>query len=239
MKRASFMLRLHVIFLALLLNLLFSGCTSLKYYPSETCNSQAYVQSILLDHITGRYGSGAPVRLAVIPFSTPANLSRFTDQRPGLNNLLAWQVQAGLLKTGELPIVEVLNRQDWPGKKDEFFTGNHGALAQARAAGYDIILIGLLEPSRDVSELTAYTKVIEVESGITLWYGRSNTQSYKNSANKILSNLYLTKRHPNQMDYMDDLVSKLSECIVSAVMSEQLEADMDQSPIISIGSRSW
>lgn len=221
--------------MALFLGLLFNGCSSLNYYPNETCNSQAYVHSILLDHITSRFGSGAPVRLAVIPFSTPANLSRFSDQRPGLGNVLAWQLQSALLKTGELPIVEVLNRQDWPGKKEEFFTGNHGALAQARSAGYDIILVGALEVAHDASRLSAVAKVIEVESGITLWYGQTSARSYKDVTNRITSDLLLTKRQPNQMDYMHDMVNKLSACLAEAIMSERIETETGGSSFFSFG----
>lgn len=163
------------------------------------------------------------MRLAVIPFSAPANLSRHSDQRPALTDSLAWKIQAGLLQSAELPIVEVLNRQDWPGKKEEFFTGNHGALAQARSAGYDMILVGLLEPATDIRIMTAHTKVIEVESGITLWYGQSRVRSLDDQINKIGSGLHLIDRQPNQLRYFEGLSADLADCIVKAILSENVE----------------
>ena len=175
--------------------------------------------------------------MAVIPYSTPANLSRQSDQRPGLSNLLAWQIQSELLRSAELPIVEVLNRQDWPGKKDEFFTGNYGAITQARAAGYDIILVGVLEPTNSIDKMTVYTKVIEVESGITIWYAQTSAQSFENKRNRVASNLHITRREPDQMRYIQTLTNTLANCVVFSILNDELETNREEYRKPTLGTR--
>src|SRR4051812_36516187 len=117
------------------------SCSFLYNRYAESCNSHAYLQRGLYAYINSRYHYNSPVRMAIIPFSVPANISADNSERPGLGNELAWKIHAQLLATGQIPIVEVLNRQDWPNKKEEFFTGNFGAIAMAREAGYDLLMV--------------------------------------------------------------------------------------------------
>jgi hypothetical protein len=115
--------------------------------------------------------------MAVVPFSAPENISSYGVEHPGSGNRLAWRLHGALLSHGAAPIVEVFNRQDWPGKKEEFFTGNFGAIALAREAGYDLVMVGSIEELRSLQTLAAYSKIIETESGITVWYGRHQVSS--------------------------------------------------------------
>jgi len=158
--------------------------------------------------------------MAVIPFSTPANISTYDRERPGLGEQLAWKVHAELLKTGQIPIVEILNRQDWPGKKEEFFSGNFGAIAFARDADYDFVFIGRLEPIRNTDTLEISTKLIETDSGITVWYGKSSAYTNRRTIQQAASALWIEDRRPDLI-YSDILIDELSRCIVRGALEEQ------------------
>jgi hypothetical protein len=114
------------------------------------------------------------VRVGIIPFSAPVNIAYAGSEFPGLGMELTEELQRRLMETGALPIVEILNRQDWPGKKEEFNTGNFHALVMARDAGYDLIIVGSVERVNDLKTLAAMVRLIEVESGTTVYVGRSS-----------------------------------------------------------------
>ena len=214
---------LHVNTLTLMAAFLLSGCSHLPfiggpYYP-EQCKTHAYLENGLGSVLTQRFHSNAPVRLAIIPFSTPAGIAYQNADLPGLGNRIAWNVHALLLKSGEAPIVEVLNRQDWPGKKEEFFTGNFGALAQAREAGYDLVLVGYLEPMHSLDEMTAESKLIEVESGMTIWYGQNTASTWRGDRNRVMAHLGITDRRPDLI-YNHELVEALSACVADSVVHD-------------------
>lgn len=160
--------------------------------------------------------------MAVIPFSVPANISTFSTDRPGLGNELAWEVHARLLETQSIPIVEVLNRQDWPGKRDEFFSGNFGAISVAREAGYDLVMVGYVAPVQSLNRLSAHTKIIEVESGITLWYGETVVVSDRSWMSPLKSTIFYDNTVPNQLTTTQQ-AHKLAKCIAKDVTSEKLE----------------
>jgi hypothetical protein len=131
---------------------------------------------------------------------------------PGLGNELAWAVQRELLSTEIFPVVELLNRQDWPGKKEEFFTGNFGAISYARDAGYDLVLVGYFEPQERLDTWTIHTKLIEIDSGITLWYGTSRVSTSRKDMEEVSSTLGLTNRRPDLL-YTNALLSEAAACI--------------------------
>lgn len=210
---------LSVKILALLSASLLSACSYINEHYTEQCNSHAYTRAVLSDFLTSRFHSNAPVRMAVIPFSVPANLSGYDTERPGLGNKLAWEVQAQFLHSGQVPIVEVLNRQDWPAKKEEFFTGNFGALAAAREAGYDLVFLGYLDPLRSLDSMNISTKLIEVESGITVWYGDTGVVTYAPELRKTKAALPWQRLDPSVVD-SNALVERLARCVVKAVTSE-------------------
>ncbi len=159
-----------------------------------------------------RFTPKSPVRTGVIPFVVPANLSARSAQQPGLGNQLAWAVHRDLLETGIFPIIEVLNREDWPRKKEEFFTGNFGALAFARDAGYDMIVVGYLDEIKRLDTWRLHTKVIEVASGTTLWYGTSEVYTTRADLLETSSTIGLTDRRPD-MQYSIQLLDAASSCI--------------------------
>jgi hypothetical protein len=162
--------------------------------------------------INQRFTPQTPVRLGVVPFDTPANLAYRDDENPGIGNRIAWGVQQALLATEVFPIVEPLNRQDWPRKKEEFFAGNFGALAAARAAGYDLLLLGNIEPITRIDEYIIHSKVLDVESGITLWHGTSQVVSSRADMLAVSSSLGLTDERPDLVP-TDSLIREAAECI--------------------------
>lgn len=182
-------------------------------HTTEYCNSRAYIQQGLNEFINKRFGSKSPVRLGVVPFTVPANLTANRRELPGLGNTLAWRVQAWMLENGSVPMVEVLPREDWPGKRDEFFTGNHGAIRMARDAGFDLVLVGLVNEMTSLDTLSASVKIIETESGITVWYGTVDAISARQSVDRNVSWLGITDRKPAEFHY-EPLVEKLAKCIV-------------------------
>lgn len=183
------------------------------------CKNRAYSRMVLADFLSTRFHSHAPVRLAVMPFSVPANLSAYNSERPGLGNQLAWDARAELVRAQAAPIVEVLNRYDWPGKKDEFFTGNYSALATAREAGYDLVLIGYLEPMHSLNEMVLYSKLIEVESGITVWNGQSTVSRATSLWGHTKEFLDLERRVPSSMQF-EPMLELIVRCMVQGITDE-------------------
>jgi hypothetical protein len=106
----------------------------------------------------------------------------------------------------------VLNREDWPRKKEEFFTGNFGALAFARDAGYDMIVVGYLDEIKRLDTWRVHTKVIEVASGTTLWYGTSEAFTTRADLLETSSTVGLTDRRPDML-YSIELLDSVSACI--------------------------
>ena len=198
-----------------------SGCVFINSRYGESCKTHAHVRVALADYLNRRYHSNSPVRLAVIPFSAPANLTAYNVERPGIGNQLAWRLQALFLADGSVPLVEILNRQDWPGKKEEFFTGNFGAIQAARQAGYDLVLLGLIEPPSGGDTLLVHSKLIEPESGVTLWYGTIESWTRRPEMASLLNTIYLQDKDPSQT-YLKDLVEKSARCTVKAITNEEM-----------------
>ena len=210
----------RVIILALVITSL-NGCVVLRERYGEQCKMRAYVQNPLADYISTRFQTRSPVRLAVIPFSTPANVAAYDNEHIGLGNQLSYSVQAQLLQSGQVPMVEVLNRQDWPGKKEEFFTGNYGAISIAREAGYDLVLVGLVEPLASLSQMRAYGKLIDVENGVTVWYGETSATTNRGEFNQLGARLGIEDRRPDKL-YSGELSDKLAECFTHNLLADRV-----------------
>jgi hypothetical protein len=197
-----------------------TSCAYLKDHTLDQCKTHAYVETVIADYLSTRYQSNSHVRMGIIPFAVPANLTQKPFQYRGLGNEIAFQIQAHFLNEEVIPISEVLNREDWPGKKDEFYTGNFGALSQAREAGYDLIFVGNIDAYNPFGELTASTKLIEVESGVTLWYGKTTAYTHRRDYMRGADYLNLEDRKPSET-FGEVLTSTLTKCIVKEVLSEE------------------
>jgi hypothetical protein len=174
---------------------------------------------VFADYISSRYHSKSPVRVGVIPYSVPANIATDGAQLPGLDNQLAWGIQQTLLLSQEVPIVEVFNRMGWPNKKNEFFSGNHDAIQYGRQANYDFIVVGYVPSTTDLEHLSAFTKVIEVESGITLHYGKSTLSG--NDPGFMRDGFWpFDTRRPDKIQ-LRSMTDGLPRCIVMGILDEE------------------
>lgn len=218
MKRLNLSKFFGVTFLTPVVALL-TACSYIHNQYGETCNYRAYTQNELSEFLSKRFHSNAPVRMAIIPFSTPANLT-VPRNTAGLNNDLAWKVHAEFLTRNKIPIVEVFNREDWPGKREEFFTGNFGAISTSREAGYDLVMVGYLENTSSLDTMAAYTKLIEVESGITVWYGKTVASTSRPLLQTIESRMWLDNTRPDLL-YTEPLIEELAHCIVEGIAHEE------------------
>jgi hypothetical protein len=199
-----------------------AGCAFLGNHVGEWCNTRAYVRTDLTAYIDQRFTPKSPVRVGVIPFEVPANLSARSAQMPGLGNQLAWAVHRNLLATEVFPIIEVLNREDWPRKKEQFFTGNFGALQFARDAGYDMIVVGYLEPIYRLDTWNVHTKIIEVDSGTTVWYGSSKVYTNRSDMLEVSSFIGMTDRRPD-IYWNDKLLETVAQCIAHDMTTDPEE----------------
>lgn len=210
----------RVIILTLLL--CSAGCAYLGNHVGEWCNTRAYVRTDLAAYIDQRFTPKSPVRVGVIPFDVPANLSFRAGQTVGLGNQLAWGVHRQLLASEVFPIVEVLNREDWPRKHEQFFSGNFGALKFARDADYDVVVVGYLEPIVRLDTWELHTKVIEVGSGTTLWYGTSRITTNRSDMLEVSSFVGLTDRRPD-IYWNDRLLDEVTQCIAREMVADPEE----------------
>jgi hypothetical protein len=213
--------RVKILTLGLFLMALTSSCSliSRKTFElsGEECKTHAYINQDLESYLSQRFGSRSQPRLGIIPFSVQANFSGWGQYKPNWGYDLAVMLHQQLLSSGKVKISEVLDRRDWPGKSEEFFAGNFGAIQSAKNAGYDLVLVGQQESLRNVSDLTIVTKLIDTDSGITVWYAKSTVYSYRPEIEKSAAYVNLSTRRPD-LNYATDNAQALSKCIVEAML---------------------
>lgn len=198
---------------------LLASCSYLESRYGETCKSRAHIKQDIHTYLSARYDRNAPVRVGIIPFSVPANFTTIDNELPGVERQLAWSMQAELLSSELFPIVEVLQRDDWPGKKDDFFAGNHGALTMARDAGYDVVLVGFLEPLKSLDTWTVHSKLMDTDGGITIWYGTTTVSTRRSTSDAVSSWVGLEDRQEHL--YTSEIMSKIPKCIVKALAADE------------------
>jgi hypothetical protein len=212
------------------------GCSVLKRSSyEEQCKSRAYLSSTFRNYLGERFKSRSPVRLGVVPFSVPANLASRSNEFPGLGNRLAWDVKNELMTFGELTVVEVLNRQDWPRKKEEFFTGNYGALSMAQQNGYDLIMLGYVDDFHTLSTMTVHTKIIEVSSGITVWNTRNTVSTRRAEYRNMMARYGWDQRRPDLL-HTEKITEAMVSCIVDSAMKDPEEELTDSEWLPSLSS---
>jgi hypothetical protein len=203
------------------------GCSNLRPPAAATaasyemeCKNRAYLRLVLEDYLNTRFHSGSAVRLAILPTSVPANLSAFRNDHKSVGDDLAWRLRNALVAREAAPIVEVLNRYDWPGKKDEFFVGNHQAIATAREAGYDLVLVSYLEPMHSFDEMVLFSKLMETESGITVWNGKSSVSREESLLDQTKQWLELQRRVP-VANRFEPMLEEVIACAVDGILSDE------------------
>jgi hypothetical protein len=219
------------VILLTLFNLICSSCSPTLVYESAErqakkiknilikpiCKNRAFISADLNNFLSKRFPMKSPVRMGIIPFSVPANLATFNLELPGLDTELARKVQAEILTYEQVPITELFYRLDWPGKKEEFFSGNHGSLSFARQAGYDLTLVGYIEASDAFGKMIVQTKIIEVESGITIKYLQSEIDLSEKRKFNRKSSWFFSDRRPDII-LTKTLVEEAAHCIAEGLM---------------------
>lgn len=218
--RVSFFRKFALLTVTVLTAAILAGCSTLNLNNEERCNSRAYVRTPLESFVKQRFPYGAPVRLGIIPFATPENFAARSDQMPGAGKLLARHLQREFLhRQRSATIVEIMNRSDWPGQAEEFYHGNYRSLSMARDAGYDLVLVGVVENPRSVDELSAFGKLIEVASGITIWNGRGIVNTNRNDRKTFPPSSWWLADSPKQPE-TNLLLEHLAECLAGDALHE-------------------
>ena len=192
---------------------LLSSCSYLGDQAGEWCNTHAWVRTDLESYVYQHFKGGQQARVGVFPFMSQANIADKSDGFRGLGTQIAWGVQRELLATEVFPVVQMLAKEDWAGQKNEFFTGNFSSVAFARDAGLDFILIGYVDWPARLDKWNIHTKLIDVHTGATLWYGTSTVSTSRSDMLEVSSTLGLTDRRPDQYD-MHPIREAAAHCIV-------------------------
>ncbi|MCB0354799.1 MAG: hypothetical protein KDD64_14790 [Bdellovibrionales bacterium] len=216
MKRSLFILCVNCLTAIVTL----SGCSTLQFTEQETCSNHPFIRSPIESYLSQRFPKGAPVRVGVVPFTAPANVAASSDEMPGLGNEIAWRLKNELLASGAFPIVQLLNRQEWPGQREEFRSGNFDSIGMAKAAGFDLVLVGAVENFTSLDSLSIQTKLIEVESGITVWNGRSLVHSNHIDREKTPLSSWFIGRNPSSLP-TGSLMDELAHCILEGMLSDE------------------
>lgn len=191
-------------------------------YVGEECKTRAHIDNSLPDFLSQRFGSKSQARLGIIPFTVPANFSAWGEGRPDWGYELAVMTHQELLAAREIPVIEVLDRRDWPGKAEEFYAGNFGALQLARNAGYDLVMVGVLEPLRSANSLAVSSKIIDTASGITVWYATTEAFTYRPEIERSAAYINLTPKRPD-LAYTPEMAREIARCIAVGVSSPEEE----------------
>ena len=217
----SWSLKPLILLLVLVSGSALGSCSVIKLpWLTEGCKRHTYINLVLRDYLKQRFDSQAMARMAIVPFDVPENFAPPGNDSVNYGRELARKFEAQLHQTGLVPIVELFNRDRWPGKRAEFFTGNYGAISLARAAGYDLVLVGYLEELKDDSTMNVYTKIIDTQNQITVWHAETKVTSPARALNKDLSRLSLEKQRPDLFAFPERTVA-LARCTVEGIEDEE------------------
>lgn len=210
-----------LVLLLLLSGVALSGC-SLTRFPEDTgaCKTHTYINLVLRDYLKERFHSQEMVRMAIVPFDVPETFAPPGNESVHFGRELARTYQLQLLETGIVPVVELFNRDRWPGKRAEFFTGNYQAIALARAAGYDFVTVGYLEELRDDHTLSVYAKVIDTQNQVTVWSGKVDAVSAARDVRSAMSKVGLAKERPDLFEFAER-TKLLAECTAYAIENDE------------------
>ncbi|MCB0328762.1 MAG: hypothetical protein KDD70_03840, partial [Bdellovibrionales bacterium] len=88
-----------------------------------------------------------------------------------------------------------------------------------RDAGYDLVLVGVIENPRSIDEISAFSKLIEVESGITVWNGRSSVSTNRNTRKKTFPSSWWSD-NTTSLPQTNLLLEELASCLTNNVLHE-------------------
>lgn len=220
LNNASYKLTQILLFLSL--TFVLSACSVQNWSDRyESCKSRAYTNASVEDYIRTRFHSQNMIRAAVIPFDVPEIFARSGNESENYGQVLAQKFHQELLRAGTVGIVELFARDTWPGKREEFFSGNYGAIELARNAGYDLVIVGYLDPLNDDRTLSLQTKIIDVSTNATVWYGQTEVESKDRAWKSVFSRARLLKQRPDRFVF-PDRTDALINCTVAQIQESDL-----------------
>lgn len=212
-KKSFSLLVLSVSFLILL-----SACSTTYDTPKATgCKNRASISINLKNYVKKRYKKEKFVRLGIMPISIPENFSarRIDDQDFG--EILSHKYQYYLLRSGVFSSVELIQKPEWPGKKEEFFGSNVTAITIARHMGLDFVMLGYLSPKRSIKEMAISSKIIDVNTGVTVFYGETSVENQ--NYDQDLFSRFFNKKDPSDFKFgemTDNLIACQSKMMVNS-----------------------
>lgn len=208
----------------------FISCQILRVSSQEEgCKIRTYTNYGLTKYVRSRFPSTHPVRVAIIPFDVPETFAPLGNSSLHFGRELARKFQLEIKRTGELPIVELFNRDSWPGKREDFTTGNYGAMKLARDAGYDLVIVGQFSNIKNDSTLELFTKVIDAENAVTIWDSRILWISNNRELNKVKAFYGLDTERPDIFNF-PERSQDLIECNVRKLFTEETISSVDTKP---------
>lgn len=204
--------------LVLLLTVSVSGCAFTRLpNQSESCKIRAYVDNSFVDYLSQRFESENIPRVAIVPFDVPENFTPPMNPMLRFGHKLAQSFQQEFLARSESIIIEMFLR-DWPGKRLDFSAGNFQAIKQARDAGYDFVFVGFMEEMVNDLKMRVHTKLIDTDSGITIWYGTTDVSSNARSSRQ-LANILTVGAYAKRDDLfeMEPRIDELAVCTTARI----------------------
>ena len=207
------------------ISLIISGCSLTKlplisHLVNPSCNNHTYINLMLRDYVSKRFDEKTPARMAIIPFDVQESFAPAGNDSLHFGRDLANNFVMEFHKQGVVPIVELFERDRWPGKRAEFFAGNYQAISIARAAGYDLVMIGYLEALKDPSDFIAYIKIIDTQNNMTIWSSKTEVHSHEHDISDALSKVDIAKRRNDLFDFTG-LTKQLVYCAVDEIVNSE------------------
>jgi hypothetical protein len=214
-----------------LLGALFGCSANRLLLRTEGCKNQTDTNLVLENYISTRFVSGSPVRMAIVPFDVPETFATWGNESEHFGRQLARRVHAEIRSEGVVPISEIFNRDRWPGKREEFFTGNYQAIELAKNAGYDLVLVGYMDDIKDDEDIDIYTKIIDTHNHMNVWSARTRVTSKNKRVSNFLARARMIEDRPELFAF-PERVDEFATCVVQAIKNKDNESESSGETVI-------
>ena len=205
----------------MLLIVAITGCNALKWpVEPEQCKVRTYINYPLRTYISARYGDKNPVRTMILPFVVPESFTGANQDIPNFGKEIAAEFAAQLREAGVLPIVELYNVDRWPGRREDFSTGNFQAINLARNAGFDFLLVGYLEDLKADDTFNVQIKLIDISNNITLNHSLLKATSKDRLWRREIGRSILVQDVPAIYSF-PEITDEAARCGVEALLNEE------------------
>jgi hypothetical protein len=159
--------------------------------------------------------SGSIQRSAILPVIIPRN---FYSPLESLGNSLANSIHQKLLSQIETGVLELIDWNERPDTRKDFFEGNFNEMHLAWLNYYDYIYLSFLEQSDYKNNFTLFIKKIDINTGETVWYGKINVAQNTSIFTKF-KNLFI-KEIPSlasETRSISEIYDQLAQCTADAL----------------------